>query len=438
MPQRVHAILIAVPNPQGFQNNPVADAESAIEIFEKFLARRYSQLALRITSLKGSQGNVYAVRAAFQRIVKEALSGDLFIALFVGHGIPSNGGDHAYQAWALFDGNLTDIQLANYLRQIPNGVDNIIINGCCYGGGIHRWGHFPGDSSLLEKIYALVRSKAQRSLTESSLDLIDRLWPDRPSPYKPLDEDPMDAIARTWTNRLKALVVNDLSPMICISAAASNSIVHSSRILDFVELIISFAEKDSSYGALNDHFEAIAVTGLAFEVMARPSDRMSSLLFPPESSPTPKEDPSPQPAPSSRGQFRIAFINVSQDKPVNLTLELKQHIALDEMDSLGLSTGAKLDRISDHDFNCILTLQPGAIAGFMAETAVTVRNRSALIVVVAAQGKDPWPPPPPPTVRFQGMALVDYETKFASFLSGGAPLSNEAQEFAIDIRPALH
>src|SRR4029079_6365626 len=93
-----------------------------------------------IWSFPGPRALKKDVCDAFEKVRGLASADDLFIVLFIGHGIPSDHIDHTYEAWALNGKEFSDQDLADALAKLDHGVEVVVISDACYGGGIARPG----------------------------------------------------------------------------------------------------------------------------------------------------------------------------------------------------------------------------------------------------------------------------------------------------------
>lgn len=88
-----------------------------------------------------SQARRSDVEGAFRAAVEAIGSTGLLVMSFAGHGmyIEDDGNDEldgCDTAWVLWDGELTDDDLRDWLHGIPSSCQVVIVSDCCYAGGI--------------------------------------------------------------------------------------------------------------------------------------------------------------------------------------------------------------------------------------------------------------------------------------------------------------
>ena len=150
---------------------------------------------------------------AFQEATSAASGNDVFVVMFIGHGIASDGDHHAYEAWKLIDSELSDQEVASYIAGLGEDVEVVIVSDSCYGGGFAS----PGQGVLhtvLAPMYALfetIRNGIYRlpfMRTYRAFKLKQRA-----AAWTPV------ALRRAIGN---ATARRELNPMICVAAAAWN------------------------------------------------------------------------------------------------------------------------------------------------------------------------------------------------------------------------
>ncbi len=239
MTRAVRAVLIAVPDTVWAPGDPVERAVPAANALGDFLERRFIESTIvRVTPEAGPVTKA-AVLAAFAQA--RPASGELFVVLFFGHGLPADE-DHPYQAWALASEELTDLELAAELHRLPDGVDTVVISDCCYGRGFHIAGPRAGQPGAPVQIPALRR------------------------------------LSRAFPARLHEAAS---APMVCISAAASTlrGAVLEAVAEQLVTEVTAAAERGASYRELGEKFLRDQFAGREFYVDARPADRMAHLVL---------------------------------------------------------------------------------------------------------------------------------------------------------------
>jgi hypothetical protein len=218
-----HAVLIAVPETSWARRGRVARAIPTVDAFGGFLERRFARAAIARVMPEAGPVTRAAVTAALEAAAPA--SGDLFVVLFFGHGLPASEA-HPYQAWALTDEELTDLELAAQLHRLPPDVDTVVISACCYGRGLHT----PGARGT----------------------------------------------------RPRGLGALPGAPMVCISAAgadADRGTVMNAAAARLVREVIDAAEQGLSYADLHARFQLSRATGREFFVDARPPERMARAVL---------------------------------------------------------------------------------------------------------------------------------------------------------------
>ena len=149
------------------------------------------------------------------------------MVLFFGHGLPASEA-HPYSSWALTADELTGVDLARQLQELPAGVDTVVISDCCYGRGFfHACARVFGGGAARE----------------------------------PMVEP----------------------PIVCISAAGDGltdgGIVLGAVAAELVNEVMAAAVRGASYHALEQRFRATGFAGREFHVDARPRECLERLVF---------------------------------------------------------------------------------------------------------------------------------------------------------------
>jgi hypothetical protein len=284
MNRKVHAILMSVPKPSA-NSKPVPCADKALGEFRQMLEKRFPGPELTIDLILQPSATRTRVIAAFERAIAELSDDALFIVLFIGHGIESDGDLHAYQAWKLEKsescGNkpaeFSDEDLAGYLTTLSaqtNNVEVVIISASCYGAGIATDGPFalptisPIRGLLHDALIGTLHAIYKHPLVER---------------YRALK---LRALAAGWSpaallDAAKPSTRSKLNKLVCISAAAWWDEVALPQVTKLIDKTVAVANCNGTYGALADVFDENAVSGAMFEVLARPNDRMCHKLLAP-------------------------------------------------------------------------------------------------------------------------------------------------------------
>lgn len=240
MTRAVRAVLIAVPDTAWARGQTVEHAIPTANALAHFLEQRFTESTIvRLTPETGPVTKAAVLNAFAQA---RPASGELFVVLFFGHGIPANA-DHAYQSWALSTEELTDLELAAQLHLLPDGVDTVVISDCCYGRGFHNAGPRSG------------------------------------APGAGAEDPPLRQLSRALSTRLQEVVS---APMVCISAAgpsADRGAVLGTVASQLVTEVTSAAEQGATYLGLDEKFRKEQFAGREFYVDARPAERMAHLVL---------------------------------------------------------------------------------------------------------------------------------------------------------------
>jgi hypothetical protein len=263
MTRQARAILVGASETGSSPSVP-----SAIGVVDEIATHLTQQFGANVSLVKlvGSKATRAAVLQAFEDERQQAGAGDLFVVLFAGHGIPATV-DRRYQAWALHSQDqFTDLDLARELLAFDVKLDTVVISACCYGQGMFIGGPFIHIS----------QPPASTPLTSRPL------FPAGPTPIE------LDAQfqLRVWNQQRVAILESALrtknAPMVCISAAAKDGQAFAAVLDEFAEKIVWGAVKGKTYQALAECFDADAVVNRAFQVNARPPNRMTDFVLDPK------------------------------------------------------------------------------------------------------------------------------------------------------------
>ncbi|HWU87375.1 MAG TPA: hypothetical protein VN253_08870 [Kofleriaceae bacterium] len=246
MTRAAHGVLIAVPETAWAKGGAaIREAVTAASELRGFLEQRFPGARIELVAPEpGRPVTKAAVLDAFA--AAHPAPGDLFVVLFFGHGLPADSA-HPYQSWALTTEELTDVDLAGLLRQLPPDVDTVVISTCCYGRGFY---------------YVGPRSPETGAWT------------------RPLRMPSLRQLSRAF-----AMGVQDVvdAPMVCISAAGSgeagDGIVLRAVAGQLLAEIQAAAEEGISYRDLDERFRRRRAAGHEFHVDARPADRLDQAVL---------------------------------------------------------------------------------------------------------------------------------------------------------------
>ncbi|HET7500276.1 MAG TPA: hypothetical protein VFK02_04710 [Kofleriaceae bacterium] len=133
--------------------------------------------------------------------------------------------------------------------------------------------------------------------------------------------------------------------------------------------------------------------------------------------------------------LRVAFVNTSEDTAFTLRIETIDTVECCELLTTTPATMPEQNPGVVHPPGVWdLVMLPGTIAGFVSEKPVTIDNpHSTAVTVIYADGKDPWPLPPPLSPL---SSAPDFETRYKSFLLGGAPPNPRRRSIVMTLAPA--
>jgi hypothetical protein len=418
MNRNVFAILISVPQSDRFGGDEIPRATEAMERFCKLLTTRFKNPKPKILPFPRPLALKDDVQKAFKQVGKLASSGDLFVVMFIGHGIPSDHGKHAYEAWALNDAEFSDRDLANRLAELDPDVEVVVISDACYGAGIAR----PGSKGL-----SRVWSPFHELFSEVFDEACERFytWPFL-ARYR---EMKLKAFADAWTphalpsRATKPTELPTLNQMVCISAASWDDEVSLSNMSCLIDMTIKAVECNETHGALADRFYIQSATDAAFQLQAFPNNRMCKPLLPQQAVAKPQEQRNSMTNSSAdlAPKTHIAFVNYDGKFahqvdyiPNNETLAVT---AIPKKDD-----PAKGYTQSDPDPETkaiTLTIQPEVVVGFVVQNAITINIKpGSCISVITWKGKDPPVPPPPPRLARYSETLT-FDTEFRALLGAG-------------------
>ena len=236
MTRPLRAILIGVPTP-GPPTPPFAAATPMVRRMGNFLRPRFNPDS--IVSL-GPSTTKQDVVNAFAKMANTIRNGDLLVVMFAGHGYEATASNN-FEAWALANGEkFTDKDLATAMLPFA-GTDNVVINDCCFGGGM-----FATNTGSPPPSPALIQAKLAELSTSFATRLLNQF----------------------------VLLGQPNFPLTCISAAGAQSFVFASVASELIEDTIGAATDDMSYARLNYLFQNKAFTGRTFQIEARPASNM--------------------------------------------------------------------------------------------------------------------------------------------------------------------
>lgn len=260
MTRTVRAILIAGDEDLGTPAPGALEALAALDadLVKRFPVRDVARLQNGPTRSK--------VLDAFATMRSRLSLGELFIVMFAGHGDKATS-DQPSQLWDLTDDEqFDDGELAEQLLALPDGVDIVVVSDCCYGAGFFTPGperlargasghHVRRRTIAAGRTYRPILTDAERqALTKQS-----------------------QALGTVLLRRFKARAKD--SPMVCISAASKDSEVDIAELPILARRTADAADRRVTYGMLKEEFKAQAPTDAAFQVDARPPNRLSDRVL---------------------------------------------------------------------------------------------------------------------------------------------------------------
>jgi hypothetical protein len=219
----VRSILIAG-DQLGRPGEPTPGAMRSLDIIEQHIRSRFARAHAEIDRLP-RRPTRRLVANALRAMTKVTRPEELFVIMFAGHGIGASSSQPA-QSWSLTAGEaFSDRDLATALRELPRGVDTVVINNCCFGEGLFE---------------------------------VDR------HDHGPTEPQRTDC------------------PMVSISAAREHELVQLTKLVDLAGQTVAAAAAGQSYRQLSEAFAATAVAGGTFQVDARPACRLDDRVLSPE------------------------------------------------------------------------------------------------------------------------------------------------------------
>jgi hypothetical protein len=164
--RRVYAVMVGISDYPGNANDLPLTAEDARKLREA-LARQ-GALAGESVTLIDAQATRSALRQAFQQVAAAAGPNDLFLFFFSGHGnqqpgrisaIEPDGKDETIE---LYDGTVTDDELAAMLQQVRAQTALVILDSCFSGGFARDVVSRPGVMGLFSSEEDLTSSVAEK------------------------------------------------------------------------------------------------------------------------------------------------------------------------------------------------------------------------------------------------------------------------------------
>lgn len=135
---RVFAVMVGVSDYGGTANNLAYTAEDASKLAEAL--RREGVLNPASVTLTDAQATVAGVRAAFDRVARQAGPNDMFLFFFSGHGMQRPGSvsatepDGRVESIALRDGEITDSEMATLFGRLNTRMSMLVLDSCFSGG----------------------------------------------------------------------------------------------------------------------------------------------------------------------------------------------------------------------------------------------------------------------------------------------------------------
>lgn len=139
--RNAHARLIAV-GTTSLADEAIPEVHDLITKFEKLIRDRFQLISIQV--LQDAAATNAAVRQSLAGVSPHP--GDVIIVAFLGHGIEADE-SHPYQAWALYNDEFTDRELADRMAHWDQ-LDTLVISGCCFGNGMFKEGPKKGFSRI--------------------------------------------------------------------------------------------------------------------------------------------------------------------------------------------------------------------------------------------------------------------------------------------------
>jgi hypothetical protein len=150
-PRAVHAVLVGANEVEDLA--PVKAAVNAVERYKELIAQRLP--GAHVDPFTGPDAKLDPVRNAIVAASKDLIAGDLLVFLFSGHGDDGLSG----QGMWLNDGTLSDIEFADLLEKLPQGVEIFASMDCCHGSKIFDPGLDPQTLSIIARFIVLRRTR---------------------------------------------------------------------------------------------------------------------------------------------------------------------------------------------------------------------------------------------------------------------------------------
>jgi len=151
MTGRTHAVLVGIAD---YPSSPLMRTDVDAERIARALARNVPADRLRTHLLLNARATRRNVMDALATVQREATEGDNVVFFFSGHGSPvadgdEDEGDMLDEVLALYDGNLTDDELALALDGTKSRLTLVGIDACFSGGFLFDVGDRAGRMTLL-------------------------------------------------------------------------------------------------------------------------------------------------------------------------------------------------------------------------------------------------------------------------------------------------
>lgn len=164
--RRVYAVMVGISDYPGAGNDLPLTAEDARKL-QQALARQ-GALAEESVTLIDSQATRAGLQQAFQQVAAAAGPDDLFVFFYSGHGSQQRGRisatepDGKDETIELYDGTVTDDDLAQLLTQVRTRTTLVILDSCFSGGFARDVVSRPGVMGLFSSEEDLTSSVAEK------------------------------------------------------------------------------------------------------------------------------------------------------------------------------------------------------------------------------------------------------------------------------------
>lgn len=149
---RVFAVMVGISDYAGEASNLAYTADDARKLAEDL--RREGVLNSASLVLTDAEATVAGVRAAFDRVARQAGPNDMFLFFFSGHGMQRDGSvsaqepDGRTETIALRDGEISDTEMATMFGRLNTRLSMLVLDSCFSGGFARNVVSRPGTVGL--------------------------------------------------------------------------------------------------------------------------------------------------------------------------------------------------------------------------------------------------------------------------------------------------